>query len=242
MMKKIFMLIALLLPMLACGMFASPEPLQGSLAVAPAPIIKGSSVEFQVKISNPNDAPVENYRLIVGYSLEGDSDITQVADQPLNIEANATFEQSIPWVVDLEAQPNTKYIARLLVLTDSGSTALEASTPLEVAQLSISINIDQAQLTQGNQAVISVQVNNPSAVNIEGYMLSVGYGAENDASMVMITQAIPLTLSAGGNFSQEIPWTVDYVPASGNYEVRALITQSNVQIATAETPVTITLP
>lgn len=241
-MKKIIAFISALAVTLACGLSAPTEPLVGNIAVTPMPLIKGGSAIFNFTISNPNDSPLENYRLILGYSLENESSIIQVTEQTINIEAKGTFEQSIPWTVDFEAQPNSKYVARLLVLTDSGSTALETSTPLEFTQISVNLNINQSQLKQGDQAFVTVQVNNPSGINLEGYMLSIGYGAENDPSMFLITQDIPLTLSAGGTFSQEIPWLVDYIPTSGNYEVRAVILQSSIQIATIEIPITLTTP
>ena len=54
---------------------------------------------------------------------------------------------------------------------------------------------------------------------------------------------LPLSLGAGETFSQEIAWTVDYIPSSGSYEVRAvLLLPGNEQLTLAAAPVELVLP
>jgi hypothetical protein len=63
-----------------------------------------------------------------------------------------------------------------------------------------------------------------------------------DSSSYLI-QDLPINLKAGETFNQDITWVLDYVPASGNYEVRAaLIMPGSVFVTQSVTPVTLTAP
>lgn len=77
---------------------------------------------------------------------------------------------------------------------------------------------------------------------MQGYTLSVGYGAAGDSSSYMI-QDLPINLKAGETFSQDITWKLDYVPSSGNYEIRAaLIMPGSVFVTQSALPITLTAP
>lgn len=242
-MKNITLLAVMLAITFACALGAPPIPPEATISIAPSPLVQGAQSTLTVHINNPGTKPLENYRLIVGYSQENDVSIVNISEVPLTVEAGGVFEQIVPWHVDFQPVPGAKYLLRLLVLTTEGEQVLETSAPLEFAQIVVAVSVNPTQLIQNGQALINVQVTNPSGVKLEGYTLMVGYNVENDPSIMPIQDNIPLTLDAGQTYTQDIPWTVDYIPASGNYEVKAiLLAPGNTQVALATTPVMLTMP
>ena len=106
----------------------------------------------------------------------------------------------------------------------------------------ISVEINPDRLAWGDQTTIRVEAVTPGESDLDGLTLVILYGAENDPGGVVIHER-PLSLGAGETTSQEIAWTVDYIPSSGSYEVRAaLLLPDNVQLTLAVAPVELLSP
>lgn len=242
-MKKIISLLVLIIINVACALGTPSAPPEVTISITPSLLIQDAQTSIKVSIKNPNNDALENYRLIVGYSQENDASIVNIKELPLTVEAGGTFEQTIPWRVDFQPVPNAKYLLRLLILTADGEQVLETSFPLEFTQIAVSVSVTPTQLNLNDQAIIKVEVNNPSGVKLEGYTLMVVYNVENDTSMLPVQDIIPISLDAGQSFTQDISWTVDYIPANGAYEVQAiLLAPGNIQVALAKTPITLSIP
>jgi hypothetical protein len=233
--------IVLLLAVLFAGC-TPPAPPELSVNVASSPLLQGSQATIHVRVTNPSKDDWQNYKLLLGYAAENDPSMVQILEVPLSLAAGQTFEQDVPWLANFQPGESLKYQVRLALVSEESAPLAETSTPIEFVQPTVSVNINPAQLTQGVQAVISLQVANPSGVEMQGYTLNVGYGAEGDSSSYVI-QDLPINLKAGETFSQDITWTVDYIPSSGNYEVRAaLIMPGSVLVTQSAVPITLTAP
>jgi len=225
-----------------CQGVLPPPPPELSANISSSPLLQGSQAIIHVKVTNPSKDEWQNYKLLVGYAQENDPSMTQIAELPLSLAAGQTFEQDVTWLANFQPIEGAKYQIRLALVSADNTSLGETSISVEFTQPTVSISINPTQLTQGAQAVINVQVNNPSGVEMQGYTLSIGYGAVGDQSSYMI-QDLPINLKAGETFGQDITWTVDYVPTSGNYEVRAaLIMPGSVFVTQAVAPITLTAP
>ncbi len=221
--KKYFVILSVILmfAVLFSGCTPPPPP-ELSISISSSPLLQGSQATIHVKVTNPGKDDWQNYKLLIGYAPENDPSMVQISELPLSLAAGQTLEQDITWLVNFQPAEGAKYQVHLALVSAENAPLGETSAVVEFAQPTVSVSVNPTQLTQGTQAVIRLQVNNPSGVEMQGYTLSVGYGAEGDASSYSI-QDLPINLKAGESLSQAIPWTLDYVPASGNYEVRAAI-------------------
>lgn len=241
-MKKYFTLSIFLMFVVFLVGCTPPPPPELSVSVLSAPLLQGSQATVHVKVTNPSKDNWQNYKLLVGYAQENDPSMTQIAELPLSLAAGQTFEQDVAWLADFEPAEGAKYQVRLVLISAESSPLGETSAVVEFTQPTVSVSVNPTQLTKGTQALISLQVNNPSGVEMQGYTLSVGYGLVGDSSSYLI-QDLPINLKAGETFSQDITWVLDYVPASGNYEVRAaLIMPGSVFLTQSVTPITLTAP
>lgn len=239
--KHIALLSAVLLVIVLAGCTPPPPP-ELSVSVAASALLQNSQTTVHVRVTNPGKKDWENYKLLVGYAPENDPNMIQISELPLSLAGGQTFEQDIPWLANFQPAEGLKYQVRLALVSAENSPLGETSTSLEFVKPTVTVAINPTQLTQGTQAVINVQVSNPSGVEMQGYTVSIGYGAENDPSSIMI-QDLPINLKAGETFAQDISWLVDYVPASGNYEVRAaLIMPGALFLTQSAVPVTLTAP
>jgi len=219
-----------------------PPPPELSVSISSSPLLQGSQATIHVKVINSGKDDWQNYKLLIGYAQENDPSMVQISASPLSLAAGQTFEQDVAWLTNFQPVEGGKYQVRLALVSADSAPLGETSAFVEFTQPTVSVAINPTQLTQGTQAVISLQVNNPSGVEMQGYTISVGYGAVTDASSYMI-QDLPLNLKPGETFSQDITWTVDYVPASGNYEIRAaLIMPGAVFVTQSTSPITLTAP
>jgi hypothetical protein len=204
--------------------------------------LQGSQATIHAKVTNPSKDDWKNYKLLVGYAPENDPNMIQISEIPLSLAAGQTFEQDVTWLANFQPAEGVKYQVRLALVSAENSHLGETLAVVEFTQPTVSVSVNPTQLTQGTQATISLQVNNPSGVEMQGYTLSVGYGVVGDSSSYLI-QDLPINLKAGETFSQDITWVLDYVPASGNYEVRAaIIMPGSVFVTQSVTPVTLTAP
>ena len=244
MFKKTVLLSLLVVFLLACAMLSpkeTPKP-EVTLTLPPAPFSEGAQSSLHVRVTNPGETDLSDLTLVLGYAREDDVNLVMIQQIPLTLTAGQVFEQDIPWRVDFHPDPDAKYVAKLMLLSSEKTSLAEMSTALTFAQPELSITITPTELTSDTQATISIKITNPTSAAWNGYSLGIGYSAENDASMILITN-IPISLAGGESLSQEIPWQVDYIPASGSYKVRAvLLSPENVQRAIAETPVTLRAP
>jgi hypothetical protein len=130
----------------------------------------------------------------------------------------------------------------MILLSDENVELAQVSSAVEFVAPQVTVMVNPGQFSQNDQALIQVQVNNTADVPMQDYTLSIGYGEENDISMILI-QEIPINLQAGETYAQEIPWLVDYIPTSGNYEIRAvLLMPGSIFAAQADTPIVLTAP
>jgi hypothetical protein len=233
--------IALLLVVLLPGCTPPPPP-ELSVSVSSSPLLEGSQATVHVRVTNPSADDWQNYKLLIGYAPENDPSMVQISEVPLSLAAGQTFEQDVPWLANFQPAEGLKYQVRLALVSAENAPLGETSAAIEFVHPTVAVNINPTQLTQGTQAVISLQVTNPSGVEMQGYTLSVGYGAAGDSSSYMI-QDLPINLKAGETFSQDITWKLDYVPSSGNYEIRAaLIMPGSVFVTQSALPITLTAP
>ncbi len=240
--KRIVILSVVLSLVILLSACTPPPPPELSVSISSSPLLQGSQATIHVKVTNPSKDDWQNYKLLIGYAPENDPSMVQISELPLSLAAGQTFEQDVTWLANFQPAEGIKYQVRLALVSAESAPLGETSAGVEFTQPIVSVAINPTQLAQGTQAVISLQVNNPSGVEMQGYTLSVGYGAETDSSSYMI-QDLPINLKAGETFSQDITWTVDYVPASGNYEVRAsLIMPGAVFVTQSASPITLTAP
>lgn len=240
--KYIVMILTLAVFLTSCAPPAPPPPPELSVSTSSFVLMQGAQVSIHVKVVNPSKDDWQNYKLLVGYAQENDSGTVQISELPLSLAAGQTFEQEVAWLANFQPVEGVKYQVRLTLVSTENSPLGETSTTVEFVQPSVSVSINPTQLTQGSQAVINLQVKNPADVEMKGYTLSVGYGIVGDASSYFI-QDLPINLKAGETFNQEITWVLDYLPSSGDYEVRAaLIMPGSIFVTQAETPVTLTTP
>ena len=203
---------------------AGPDASAPSLAVSvsPSSLMQGAQATVHVRAENPGNDDLETCDLILGYATENDPSVIMITDLPLSLPAGGIFEQDVPWTIDFQPDADASYQVQLMLLTSDGTSLAEISVPVEIVQPVVTISVNPVELSQGSQAAVSVQVTNPSGADMEGITLMVGYGAEGGTSIYPI-QEIPLSIPAGETFSQDIPWTVDYVPSGGSYEVSATL-------------------
>jgi len=242
-MKKHIVLLSVVLSLavLLAGCTPPPPP-ELSVSISSSPLLQGSETTIHVRATNPSKDDWQNYKLLVGYAQENDPSMYHIAELPLSLAAGQTFEQDVPWLANFQPAEGVKYQVRLALVSADSAPLGETSASVEFVKPTVSVTVNPIQLSQNTQAVISLQVTNPSGVEMQGYTLSVGYGAKNDSSSIMI-QDLPINLKAGETFSQDITWTVDYVPSSGNYEIRAaLIMPGAVFITQSVSPITLTSP
>ncbi len=219
---------------------ASVPSLEVSLAASS--LMYGTQTTVHVRVENPGSDDWDSYELTLGYAPEGDLDMYVISDLPLSLPAGQVFEQDLPWTVDFEPDPTTGYQVRLMLLTSDGTSLAETAVPVAFVEPAVAISVVPVELGQGSQATVSVQVSNPSGVDMEGLTLLVAYGAEGGTSLFPI-QEIPLSLPAGETFSRDIPWTVDYVPPAGSHEVSATLLLPGMEVwVSAATPVTLSAP
>lgn len=238
--------IVILSAILALAAFLSgctpPPPPELSVSISPSSLLQGSQATIHVKVVNPSNDDWQNYKLLIGYAPENDPSMVQISELPLSLAAGQTFEQDVVWLANFQPAEGLKYQIRLALVSADSSPLGDTSTSVEFTKPTVSVAINPTQLTQGTQAVINLQVSNPSDAEMQGYTLSVGYGLQTDPSNYMI-QDLPINLKAGETFTQDISWVVDYVPSSGNYEVRALlITPDSVLVTQSASPITLTAP
>ena len=211
-------------------------------SIPSSPLLQGSQATVHIKVINPSKDDWQNYKLLIGYSSENDPSMVQISELPLSLAAGKTFEQDVLWLANFQPAEGLKYQVRLALVSADGAPLGDTSTSVEFTKPTVSVAINPAQLAQGVQAVIKLQVSNPSGVEMQGYKLSVGYGLQTDPSNYMI-QDLPINLKAGETFTQDITWVVDYVPSSGNYEVRAsLIMPGSIFVTQSVSPITLTAP
>jgi hypothetical protein len=242
-MKKYIVILSLVLSLvvLLAGCTPPPPP-ELSVSISSSPLLQGSQATIHVKVVNPSNDDWQNYKLLVGYAPENDPSMVQISELPLSLAAGQTFEQDVNWLVNFQPAESLNYQVRLALVSTDNAPLGETSTSVEFTKPTVSVAINPAQLAQGTQAIINLQVSNPSGVEMQGYTLSVGYGLQTDPSNYMI-QDLPINLKAGETFKQDITWVVDYVPSSGNYEVRAsLIMPGSIFVTQAVTPITLTAP
>jgi len=242
-MKKYIVILSIVLSLvvLLSGCTPPPPP-ELSVSISSSPLLQGSQATIHAKVTNPSKDDWKNYKLLVGYAPENDPNMIQISEIPLSLAAGQIFEQDITWLANFQPAEGVKYQVRLALVSAENSHLGETLAVVEFTQPTVSVSVNPTQLTQGTQATISLQVNNPSGVEMQGYTLSVGYGVVGDSSSYLI-QDLPINLKAGETFSQDITWVLDYVPASGNYEVRAaIIMPGSVFVTQSVTPVTLTAP
>jgi hypothetical protein len=242
MMKKRFLTLSLLLIILlllpACSSHQQPPEL--SISVSSPSLLYGSTVKVHVKITNPNQQDWKDYKALVGYAPENDANMIEIATLPLNLAGGETFEKDVEWMANLQPVEGVNYQVRMEIVKSDNTSVAEARTAIEFAKPTVSVSIDQTDLKAGSQAVIHVEVANPSGVQMHGYKVSLGYGLQSDTSAVLI-QELPVDLKAGETSRQDIAWKVDYIPASGTYDISAvLLLPDSEQAATASTAVNLT--
>ena len=232
-------LISLVILLAGC---TPPPPPELAVSISSSPLLQGSQATVHVKVKNPSEDDWQNYKLLVGYAPENDPNMGHISELPLSLAAGQTFEQDVAWLTNFQPVEGYKYQVRLALVSEENTHLGETSAPIEFTQPTVSVSINPTELNQDAQAVINVQVNNPSGVEMQNYTLGVGYGAKNDSSSYVI-QDLPINLKAGETFNQDIAWIIDYIPSGGEYEIRAaLITPESVHVTQAVSPITLIDP
>jgi hypothetical protein len=205
-------------------------------------LAQNSQVTIHVRAGNPSGIDMHAFKLLLGVGTEDDTSMVQISELPLSLAAGQDFEQDFPWNVDFQSTAGIQYKLRLLLLSPEDVTVAETSIPIEFVGPELTLTVNPAQLKKNARATIDIRVSNPSDTDWVGYTLTLGYAAVNDSSSYLIQQ-IPLALKAGETFTQEITWTVDTVPAAGDYEVRAdILSPDNVVLIEISTPITLSAP
>ena len=243
-MKKqyVFLFTTLLLAGILSACTSTPTVKPDLFLEVPSPLTQGTQTDIFIRIDNPENNTIQDAKLMIGYAREGDSGIVQISEIPLSLSEGESFKQYVPWKIDFQPVQGGHYQVYLILLSADNTELAQVSAEVEFTEPQVSVSINTPQLAQNDQALIQVQVNNTADVAMQDYTLSIGYGEENDISMILI-QEMAINLQPGETFAQEIPWLVDYVPASGAYEIRAvLLMQGSIFVAQAETPVILTAP
>jgi hypothetical protein len=213
-----------------------------SVSVTPSALMQGAQATVHVRVQNAGTADWEPYNLVVGYGVEGGSSVTQIETLTITLSAGQVFEQDVSWTVDFTPEPDSAYQIELLLLMPDGTLLGEAAAPVAIVQPALTLSLDPLEPRMGSRVVITVQVINPSGADMDGITLIVGHGPAADSSMFPI-QEIPLSIQAGETFSQEIPWVVNYSLSGGDYQIKAILIDSdNVLIVSTEAPLTLPAP
>ena len=98
-------LIFLVTSLTACSNTAAPN----LFLSVPSPLAQGTQTDIFLRIDNPENSVLRDATLVLGYALEGDSGIVQIAEIPLNLAEGESFKEYVPWRIDFEPVQNGKY-------------------------------------------------------------------------------------------------------------------------------------
>jgi hypothetical protein len=202
-------------------------------------VTRNTQTTITIQVTNPSGTDMEDYTLELGYAPENDPSFYQIAELPLSLAAGQEYKHDVHWNADFQPSPGLRYQLRLMLLSPENVSLAETSAPIDLVEPELIITINPVQLKKNTKATINVQVSNPGSSSWQDYTLSISYGAENDTSSYLIKE-IPLSINAGETFIQDIPWTVNYIPTSGNYTLYArILLPDNVLFVETKTPITL---
>ena len=212
-----------------------------AVSISSSTLLQGSRAVIHVKVINPSKNNWKDYKLIISYTTEKDQSTGQIAELPLSLVAGQTFEQDIPWFANFRSNEELNYQVRLTLISTDSVPLAETSMPIQLVQPTVTVSVNPTQLSQGEQATIGLQVNNPSGVEMQNCILRVSYGEKNmDGYMI---QDLPINLKAGETFNQDITWTAVSVPFDRKYEIRTILIKKDSSLEVhSEVPIMLTAP
>lgn len=199
----------------------SPSP-KVSLTVSPNRLMEGAEALIEIKLTNPDEMDLEGHTLLIGYGTGSSlTNVTVIQTMQLTSDVGDLFETDILWQIDYI--PDGREYAVVVSLLDPDFFVLdETSAAIEIVEPIMDVSISPEELTLNSEAVIHVEVVNPSDVDMNGYTLLLGYATRNDAEMFSIRDII-FSLPAGEVFEQDISWNERRVPQNGEYELRMVL-------------------
>ncbi|HTY23414.1 MAG TPA: hypothetical protein VMC85_09815 [Desulfomonilaceae bacterium] len=218
--KCLFLIFSLSFLLAACSPSRYPEL---TVSLSGASLMQGVQAIIHVHVSNPDQEDRPGMKLLLGISKNEDSAMSLIQEIPISLNAGQTFEQDVPWYVDLKPVDSSSYLFRSVLEGPDSLILAQTSTPLEFVQPALTMSIAPKRFTIFSPTTITFQVTNPSDFKWNGFKLLLCYAPIGASSQIQIIEE-SLNLAAGEVYTHTVNWNADFqnIP-SINYQLSLML-------------------